>query len=628
MSETLPTLQSLDDFLPILAHSPENILIADEHGAIVYANPGAQALLGYSVEQFGSMRIADLIPPGARRKHAGLMRHFFANPQVRPMQQREILSAYTADKREIPVRITLLPLQTVQGVRVLAYLQDVSELEQRNLALQRKLEELQQIQAEHVQVEQLYQNLLNQMQEGLFLVQDGVIQLVNPAIAKLLNYTTEEMLGQPFGKFVYPADLNMVSEYYNRRIAGEQVPNDYEARLRRKDGSPVLVSFSNALILYRGKPAAFGTVRDIAFQKQAQQDLQASYQLRSRQLEAAIDIAQQIAEADDLNELLRRVVVLIKERFGYYHTQIFRYDPIQNAVLLVVGYGEIGQQMLAQGHRVPLGRGVVGTAAKTGTPVLAADVTHDLDWFHNPNLPETQGELAVPIVYRGEILGILDVQSNQANALSQEDVLLLEGLCSQIAIAFHETQLRLSLNERIEELSALQRMTSREGWQAFQRSRRQRARGYAFRRGDVQPLEAAAFVQGAEASSAPAGSLQAAAPLEVRGETIGALAVEFDPAHPLTEQERAILHNISVQVAEALERARLFEEIQARAEQERLVRTITDKVRRAESSEAIVRVTLEELSRALQAQALARLGKQAELLEILQPDNADAHENA
>ncbi|GAB4494651.1 MAG: hypothetical protein OHK0052_00210 [Anaerolineales bacterium] len=627
MSDSLLTLQSLDDFLPILMYSPENIIIADERGAVLYANLAAQALLGYTAEQFNSLRIADLIPPGTRRKHAGLMRNFFTHPQVRPMKEREILSAYTADKREIPVQITLLPLQTAQGARVLAYLHDVSELEQRNLDLQRNLERLQQAQTEHEQVEQLYQSLLNQMQEGLFLVQDGLIQLTNPAMSALLGYTTDEMVGQPFGKFVYPADLNTVGEYYNRRMAGEAVPNEYEARLRRKDGSPVMVSFSNAFIVYRDKPATFGTVRDITLQKQAQQQLQASYELRSRQLEAAIDIAQQIADADDLNELLRRVVVLIKERFGYYHTQIFRYDPVQNAVLMVVGYGEVGERMLGQGHRVQLGRGVVGMAAQTGKSVLAADVTHDIDWFRNPNLPETQGELAVPIVYRGEILGILDVQSSQANALSQEDVLLLQGLCSQIAIAFHETQLRLSLNERIEELSALQRMTSREGWQAFQRSRRQRARGYAFRAGEVQPLEAAALPQEAESPAAPANSLQAAAPLEVRGETIGTLAVEFDAAHPLTEQEQAILQNISLQVAEALERARLFEEIQARAEQERLVRTITDKVRRAESSEAIMRVTLEELSRALQAQALARLGKQTQLRLVLPPENADAQEN-
>lgn len=623
MSEALPTLQSLDDFLPILAYSPENIIIADERGAIVYANLAAQSLLGYTSEQFLSLRIADLIPPGARRKHADLMRNFFANPVARPMQQREILSAYTADKREILVQITLLPLQTAQGVRVLAYLHDVSELEQRNLALQHNLEQLQQAQIER---EQLYQNLLNQMQEGLFLAQDEVIQLVNPAIAALLGYTPEEILGQSFSKFVYPADLDMVSEYYNRRIAGEQVPNEYEARLRRKDGSPIWVRFSNTVVLYRGRPATFGTVRDITLQKQAQQQLQASYELRSRQLKVAIDIAQQIADADDLNELLHRVVVLIKERFGYYHTQIFRYDPAQDAVLLVIGYGEVGERMLQQKHRVQLGRGVVGIAAKTGKPMLVTDVTRDPDWFRNPNLPETQGELALPIVYRGEILGILDVQSNQANTLSQEDVLLLEGLCSQIAIAFHETQLRLLLNERIEELSALQRMTSREGWQAFQRNRRQRAGGYTFRSGEVQPLEAAALPQEAESPTAPAQSLQAAAPLEVRGEAIGTLAVEFDAAHPLTEQEQAILQNISLQVAEALERARLFEEIQARAEQERLVRTITDKVRRAESSEAIVRVTLEELSRALQAQALARLGKQTQLRMVLPPEDADAQD--
>ena len=158
-------------------------------------------------------------------------------------------------------------------------------------------------------------------------------------------------------------------------------------------------------------------------------------------MQTSTEVAQEIASATDLDELFKRVVTLIKERFNYYHAQLFRYEPAQDAVVLITGYGEIGQKMLEAGHKLPMGRGVVGTAAATGKSILATDVRQDADWRPNPHLPDTRGELAVPIKWRDQVLGILDVQSDRAGALSDDDRLLLEGLCGQIASALESTRL-------------------------------------------------------------------------------------------------------------------------------------------------------------------------------------------
>jgi hypothetical protein len=98
-------------------------------------------------------------------------------------------------------------------------------------------------------------------------------------------------------------------------------------------------------------------------------------------------------------------VTLVKERFGYYHAQIFRYDPNftsekpgtqPGAMRLVSGYGRTGQAMLAAGHHLAMGRGVVGTAAVTGVAVLATDVAQDPDWVPNPFLPKTRASWPCP----------------------------------------------------------------------------------------------------------------------------------------------------------------------------------------------------------------------------------------
>jgi PAS domain S-box-containing protein len=193
--------------------------------------------------------------------------------------------------------------------------------------------------------------------------------------------------------------------------------------------------------------AVLGMYEDITERKRLEREIQASLERRGRQVQTSIEVSQEIAAAPDLNELFRRVVTLIKERFNYYHAQIFRYDPHQDAVVLVSGYGAAGQKMLAAGHRLQMGRGVVGTAAASGKSILAADVTQDEDWRPNLHLPDTKGELAIPIKFRYHVLGILDVQSDQVGRLSEDDRLLLEGLCGQIAIAIESRRAEEAIKE-------------------------------------------------------------------------------------------------------------------------------------------------------------------------------------
>ncbi len=172
-----------------------------------------------------------------------------------------------------------------------------------------------------------------------------------------------------------------------------------------------------------------------------EQEVREAFERRGYEVQVSNEISQEVAGAPELNELFERVVTLTKERLGYYHTQLLRYDSTQDAVVLVNGYGETGQKMLAGGHKMPMGSGLIGTAAATGETVMRSTLAEDPDWQPNPLLPETKGEIAVPIKFGEQTLGVLDVQSNKAEALTEDDRLLLEGLCGQIAIAMHSTEL-------------------------------------------------------------------------------------------------------------------------------------------------------------------------------------------
>lgn len=179
---------------------------------------------------------------------------------------------------------------------------------------------------------------------------------------------------------------------------------------------------------------------NIRQRQRAEESLNQSYLRRGRQVELSTQVTQDIVNITDLDALYKRVVKDVKEVFGYYHSQILQYDSDIDAVRLMKGYGEIGDQMQAQAHQMPLGVGLIGRAAATGETVLRATLADDPDWKPNPLLPDTKGEIAVPIKLGDEILGVLDVQTDVPDALSSEDQLLLEGLCGQIAIAIENAR--------------------------------------------------------------------------------------------------------------------------------------------------------------------------------------------
>ncbi|MCB9008946.1 MAG: GAF domain-containing protein [Ardenticatenaceae bacterium] len=294
---------------------------------------------------------------------------------------------------------------------------------------------------------------------------------------------------------------------------------------------------------------------------------------REREVALTVQVAQEIASATNLHDLYQRVVTQVQEQFGYYYTQLLRYDDSMDTLVLVVGYGDAGEKMLAMNHSMPMGVGLIGKAAQTREPVLRAHVATDPNWQSNPLLPETASELAVPIKLGEQVLGVLDVQSSLVNGLSANDQLLLEGLCGQIAIAIESTRLRQEMESRLRELSLLQRQMSREGWQKYQQTQHERV-GYSFDLTGLQLLttqQDAANIRSQNGTSPLANQAKISKPLTIRGEAIGSFGVEEDPTRPLSDEEREIIDAVAQELAEALEAARLFEQTQiALAEQERL----------------------------------------------------------
>lgn len=161
---------------------------------------------------------------------------------------------------------------------------------------------------------------------------------------------------------------------------------------------------------------------------------------RTRALETAYAVSREISRASTTEELFRTVAELLKESFGYYHVHAYLLDAEQGRLLMRGGTGEAGATLLARGHSLAVGQGLVGSAADTGVAVLVPDVTDNPNWLPNPLLPDTKSEVAVPIREGDRVVGVIDVQQDRAYALGQEDTELLQSIAVQVGVVLRNLQ--------------------------------------------------------------------------------------------------------------------------------------------------------------------------------------------
>ncbi|NWF71448.1 MAG: PAS domain S-box protein [Nitrospirae bacterium] len=224
-----------EQFRLVVESSPSGLLMVDEQGTILLVNRQIEQLFGYERTELIGQSVERLVPPQMRSRHAGERRGFSAHSESRAMGKGRDLFGLRKDGQEFPLEIGLSPVQTENGIQVLASVMDISE---------RKLAEL------TLRKERDFINAVLETAGALVVVVDreGRILRFNRACEQTTGYSSEEVVGRfVWDLFIIPDEVDGVKAVF-KRLRGGEPRNDYENYWKGRDGFLRRISWSNTVL--------------------------------------------------------------------------------------------------------------------------------------------------------------------------------------------------------------------------------------------------------------------------------------------------------------------------------------------------------------------------------------------
>ncbi|MGA1876186.1 MAG: PAS domain S-box protein [bacterium] len=277
--------KSEERYRTLVENSHDMIFIVDGEGNFIFTNTACEATLGYSREELRHINGLSLIHPDDLEMTRGRFQRLLEGEVQSNIEYRY----KTKDGFYIHILNNSVPIFDSQGKVAAAF------------GIGRDITERKKIMEALRESEEKYSTLVEQAQDGIVIVQEGVYQFANKAMAEITGYTPEELATKYISDIASPGSRDYIVKRYRSRMAGEKVFSRLMSKIQCKDGTIKDVEGSGTVIKYHGKPALMAIIRDLSERKKIEEELQKVGKLESLGILAG-------GIAHDFNNLLAAIM--------------------------------------------------------------------------------------------------------------------------------------------------------------------------------------------------------------------------------------------------------------------------------------------------------------------------------
>jgi PAS domain S-box-containing protein len=432
----------------ILETAIDAFISINSQSEIIEWNPQATQIFGWTHEEAVGRNLADLIiPESYRNAHKKGVQHYLSTGEGPVLNQRIEITGLHRNGHLFPIELAITSIPTAGGASFTAFVRDITERKQAEEALAAS--------------QQMLRQVLDTIPSRVFW-KDRSLNFIGSNQAFALDAglkSPEELVGKNDFDMTWAEQARLYQNDDQTVMESRQPKLNFEEPHTDSDGRTTWVRTSKVPLLNtRGQvDGILGIYDDVTAEKAAEEAIRRQNQY----LAVSAEIGRLVTSTLDLNTIFSRTVSLISERFGFYHSAIFIIEETGFNAVLREATGEAGEKMKAQRHSLVVGsNSIVGKAAESGIPVVVNDVEHEPLHRPNPFLLDTLSETAIPLRTGTRIVGVIDIQSTQKDAFSQDDISVLQSLADQVAVAIDNARSYELSQQLIKDLREIDQLKS------------------------------------------------------------------------------------------------------------------------------------------------------------------------
>lgn len=339
-----------------------------------------------------------------------------------------------------------------QHTEVIARIQSHMELVRLRNRDQEHIEELlQEIDARR-QAELLNSQLLDALTVGVFIILKDRIVFSNPMMRELTAYSDDELKTMNFDILVDELMRNQVHELM-QKVHNQAIFSNINIQIIAKDGTTQWVHLSLTPIYHQGMAAVLGAMSSIDELKILQTDLKSALireQAERELTQALLDTALSLNSSDDLDTILSKILHNLRTVItaDWANIMLIRTNHID--MVAAYGYSEDLQEDLLDRDYPLIGNPLLGHIQSQQTALIIDDVETSTYWSNDLGAVGVRAYLGCPIVLAGEVIGFLNIESQQIDSFLENDIPKVQAFANQIALAIQNER----AHEQTQELAA------------------------------------------------------------------------------------------------------------------------------------------------------------------------------